>query len=35
MPYREVIICSEHRTKHMNTPCVQNVRFLYVRPSGT
>ena len=35
-PYREIIaICSEIHTKHINTPCGQNVELLYVKPGGT
>ena len=36
MLYKETIaVCSQVRTKHMNTLCGQNIEFLYVRPSGT
>ena len=32
MPYREIIaVCSEIHTKHMNTPCGQNVELLTVK----
>ena len=34
MLYREIIaVCSQIHTKH--TACVQNVKFLYVKPVGT
>jgi hypothetical protein len=36
MPYREIIgVCSEIRTKHINTPCWQNTEFFNVRHDGT
>jgi len=35
MPYREIIAVSQIHTKHINTLCVQNVKFLYVKPCGT
>jgi len=32
MLYREIItVCSETRTKHINTPCGQNVELLNVK----
>jgi len=35
MLYREVIaVCSQIHTKHINTPCGQNVEFI-VKPGGT
>ena len=36
MLYREIIaVCSEIHTKHVNTPCGQNVELLSVKPGGT
>jgi hypothetical protein len=36
MLYREIIaVCSEIRTKHINTLCGQNVELLNVKPGGT
>jgi len=36
MLYREITaVCSEIRTKHINTLCGQNVEFLHVRTGGT
>jgi hypothetical protein len=36
MLYREIIaVCSEIHTKHINTPCGQNVEFVNVKPGGT
>ena len=36
MPSREIIAaCSEINTKHINTPCGQNVELLNVKRSGT
>jgi hypothetical protein len=36
MLYREIIaVCSEIRTKHINTVCGQNVEFMNVKPDGT
>ena len=36
MLYREIIaVCSEIRTKHINTLCGQNVELLNVEPGGT
>jgi hypothetical protein len=36
MLYSEIIaVCSEIHTKHINTPCGQNVGFLYVKICGT
>jgi hypothetical protein len=36
MLYREIIaVCSEIRTKHINTLCGQNVEFFNVKPGGT
>jgi hypothetical protein len=36
MLYREIIaVCSEIRTKHINTVCGQNVGFVNVKPGGT
>ena len=36
MLYREIIaVCSEIRTKHINTLCGQRVEFVNVKPSGT
>jgi hypothetical protein len=36
MLYREIIaVCSEIRTKHINTLCGQNVEFVNVKPDGT
>jgi hypothetical protein len=36
MLYREIIaVCSQIHTKHINTLCGQNVRFLFVKPGGT
>jgi hypothetical protein len=33
---REIIaVCSEIHTRHINTPCGQNVEFVNVKPSGT
>ena len=35
MMYRaKVTICSEINTKHMNTLCGQNVKYLNVKPVG-
>jgi len=35
MLYREKIaVCSEINTKHTNTVCVQNVKFLNVKAGG-
>jgi hypothetical protein len=35
MLYREIIaVCSEIRTKHINTLCGQNVELLNVKPGG-
>jgi hypothetical protein len=35
MLYREIIaVCSEVRTKHMNTLCGQNVELLFVKLDG-
>jgi len=35
MLYREIIaVCSEIRTKHVNTLCGKNVEFLNVKYSG-
>ena len=35
MLYREIIaVCSEIHTKHINTPCGQNVELLHVKPLG-
>ena len=35
MLYREIMaVCSETHTKHINTPCGQNVEFLNVKPDG-
>jgi len=34
MLYREIIAdCSQIHTKHINTPCGQNVEFVNVKPS--
>jgi hypothetical protein len=36
MLYGEKIgVCSQARTKHMNTLGGQNVEFFYIRPGGT
>jgi len=36
MLYREIIaVCFEIYTKHINTPCGQNVEFCSVKPSST
>jgi len=36
MLYREIIaVCSEIRTKHINTLCGQSVEFLHVGTGGT
>jgi len=36
MLYREIIaVCSEIRTKHINTLCGLNVVFVSVKPDGT
>jgi len=36
MLYREIIaVCSQIHTKHINTPCGQNVELLYVKRGGT
>jgi hypothetical protein len=36
MLYSEIIaVCSEIHTKHINTPCVQNVEFVNVKLGGT
>ena len=36
MLYREIIaVCSQIRTKHINTLCGQNVEFVNVKRSGT
>jgi len=33
--YKEIIsVCSEVHTKHINTPCGQNVEFYFVKPGG-
>jgi hypothetical protein len=35
MLYREIIaVCAEIRTKHINTPCGQNVEFMDKKPDG-
>ena len=35
MLYREIIpVCSEIRTKRINTLCGQNVEFMSVKPGG-
>jgi len=35
MPYREIIaVCSEIRTRYINTLCGQNVELLNVKPGG-
>jgi len=35
MLYREIIaVCSQIHTKHVNTPCGQNVESLSVKPGG-
>jgi hypothetical protein len=31
----KVAVCSEIQTKHINTPCGQNVELLNVTPGGT
>jgi len=31
----KVAVCSEIRTKHLNTLCGQNVELLNVKPGGT
>ena len=36
MMYREIIaVCSEIRTKHINTLCERNVEFVNVKSGGT
>jgi hypothetical protein len=35
MLYREIIVCSQIHTKHIITPCGQNVELLNVIPGGT
>jgi hypothetical protein len=36
MLYREIIaVCSDIRTKHINTLCGQNVELLHVKSDGT
>jgi len=36
MLYREIIaLCSQIRTKHINTLCGQNVQLLNLKPDGT
>jgi hypothetical protein len=36
MLYREIsAVCFEIHTKHINTPCGQNVEFVNVKPGGT
>jgi len=36
MLYREIIaVCSQIRTKHINTLCGQNAELLNVKPGGT
>jgi hypothetical protein len=36
MLYREIIaVCSQNHTKHINTLCGQNAKFLNVKPCGT
>jgi len=36
MLYREImVVCSEIHTKHINTPCGQNVELLEVKPDGS
>jgi hypothetical protein len=35
MLYREIAVCSEIHTKHINTLCRQNVEFVNVKPGGT
>ena len=36
MLYREIIaVCSQNRTKHINTLCGQNVELLNFKPGGT
>ena len=36
MLYREIIaVCSQIHTKHINTPCGQNVEFVNVTDGGT
>ena len=36
MLYREIIaVCSQIHTKHINTPCGQNVELFLVKPGGT
>jgi len=36
MLYREIMaVCSQIHTKHINTLCGQNVRFLHVKRDGT
>jgi hypothetical protein len=36
MYQREIIVvCSQIHTKHINTPCGQNVELLNVKPGGT
>jgi hypothetical protein len=35
MLHQEIIaVCSEIRTKHINTPCWQKVEFLQVKAAG-
>ena len=36
MLYRKIIaVCSDMRTKHVDTFCGQNLEFLNVKPGGT
>ena len=36
MLYSEIMaVCSQIHTKHINTPCGQNVELLNVKPGGT
>jgi hypothetical protein len=36
MLYSEIIaVCSQIHTKHINTLCGQNVKFVSVKPGGT
>jgi hypothetical protein len=36
MLYREIIaVCSDMRTKYVDTLCGQNLEFLIVKPGGT
>ena len=36
MLYSEIIaVCSQIHTKHINTPCGQNVELFNVKPDGT